>query len=459
MGISINLTNVSNLTDTTTAQGVMSGNNATITTAFTSALNTSGDTMQGVLDMNSNQIINLPAPLTNNSPARLQDLSTISSGGTVSNIPVGGSTNQVLTKNSNTNFDISWKSASLPVAGTGITVSSATVSITPTAVSSGSYGSASQVATFTVNSQGQLTAATNVSVVAPAGGLTGTTLAVTVSTSSLTSLSTITTGTWQGTAIATAYRTPVNLASTANGGVVGILSMANGGTNATSGAVIHANIQMFATAGTSIYSPTSGLLYAILECVGGGGGGGGAVATSGQIFGGGGGGGGAYTRTYASASTINATTYTVTVGVGGIGGTAGANNGTAGGISSIGSLISANGGSGGKFGSSGQLGIGGAGGSPSTTGTVLAGGGVGGSGIYWIAGTSGATVSFPSGNGGSSIFGGGATGLSSVSAANGMNGTNYGGGGSAGYSNSTSAGAAGGTGSPGIVIITEFLNV
>lgn len=53
-------------------------------------------------------------------------------------------------------------------AGTGITVGASSVGITNTAVTPASYGSATQVASFTVNQQGQLTAAANV----PIGGFT-----------------------------------------------------------------------------------------------------------------------------------------------------------------------------------------------------------------------------------------------------------------------------------------------
>ena len=58
------------------------------------------------------------------------------------------------------------------LAGTGLTLTGNTFSITNTAVTAAAYGSASQVATFTVNAQGQLTLAANASIAIAASQVT-----------------------------------------------------------------------------------------------------------------------------------------------------------------------------------------------------------------------------------------------------------------------------------------------
>lgn len=59
---------------------------------------------------------------------------------------------------------VQFSGAGTYTAGTGLTLTGGSFSITNTAVTAGSYGSASSVGTFTVNAQGQLTAAASTSI-------------------------------------------------------------------------------------------------------------------------------------------------------------------------------------------------------------------------------------------------------------------------------------------------------
>jgi hypothetical protein len=100
------------------------------------------------------------------------------------------------------------------------------------------------------------------------------------------------------------------------------------------------NMVFFTATGT--YTPSPGMVSAIVECVGGGGGGGGALGNG--THSGGGGGSGGYSRVLLSAAEVGGT-QAVQIGAGGAAGATG--NGSPGGVTSFGALCIANGGMGG----------------------------------------------------------------------------------------------------------------
>jgi hypothetical protein len=92
-------------------------------------------------------------------------------------------------------------------AGTGLTLAGTVFSITNTTVAASAYGSASAVPTFTVNAQGQLTAAANTSIAIDATQITSGTIntaRVSGSYTGITGVGTLTAGTWNATAIGAA---------------------------------------------------------------------------------------------------------------------------------------------------------------------------------------------------------------------------------------------------------------
>jgi len=234
--------------------------------------------------------------------------------------------------------------------------------------------------------------------------------------------------------------------------------------------------QVFTASGT--YTPTTGMVYCIIQVVGGGGGGGGCIATNtsaGTIpnpyaLGTPGGGSGYYRGTFAAA-TIGAS-QTVTIGAGGAGGTAGNHAGTAGGSTTVGSLITVAGGGAGS--GSGAAAIttifynptSGAGGVlPTSTGDFMIAGGAGYA--YCFENPSGVALGYDTAilvpfNGGQSWFSyGNSLGVNSANGGTpGQLGIAYGSGGMGSTNSKTiNTAYAGGAGIGGIVIITEYISV
>ena len=133
MGIPITLNNISNAQQITTAATAINNNNSTIITALNEVLSTNPQTSNSMntnLDMNSNQILNLPAPVAANSPARLVDVvSNPTLTLTIPPVGTSGATVPLLNGNNtwsgyNTLTELS--SPTTPASGYGVVYASAT---------------------------------------------------------------------------------------------------------------------------------------------------------------------------------------------------------------------------------------------------------------------------------------------------------------------------------------------
>jgi hypothetical protein len=228
-------------------------------------------------------------------------------------------------------------------------------------------------------------------------------------------------------------------------GSAGSVSSFNSATGAINTSVVE---QFFSATGT--YTPTAGMKYCVIRCLGGGGAGGGCAGGVGNAASGGGGGAGSLSEIVVPAATIGAS-KAVTIGAGGTVGTAGANAGNAGGDTSVGTICVGKGGSGGGGGNAGAA--------AGTTGA----GGIAGTGTIAGTGAAGApgfnatitTVAIAGAGGGSSIYGSGGAGRTTNGA--GSNASGFGAGGGAGLELNNTVNVAGGTGSPGMVYIIEFV--
>lgn len=393
----ITLTDLVNLQNETTAVNAINANSAAIETAFENTLSRDGtvpNTMSADLDMNSNQIINLPAPGTLDSPARLRDVVT---DATIASVPPIGTSGSVV----------------------GLLNTNNTHSGNNTFSGSNTFS--------TSNTLGGTTTVNNLT----ANGTT--TLGTT----------TISAATLSGTPFAPTAAVHTNTTQIANTGfvVAEILSRQ-----------LKVQSQVFTANGT--YTPTSGMIYCIIECVGGGGAGGGVAGSASNSGCGAGGGGGSYSRKICTAADIGAS-KTVTIGTGGTAGAAGANAGNAGSDTSVGSLCIGKGGSGGGGTTAASLaGVGGQGGVAGTGDTTTLGN-CGNSGFA----LAGQTFSLYGATGGGSYFGGASAGLNAAGSGTvaGTAGRNYGGGGSGAATSNSAANQSGGAGANGIAVITEYI--
>ena len=323
----------------------------------------------------------------------------------------------------------------------------------------GSFGSSTSIPSFTVNAKGLITAASGNTVIAPAGTLSGATLNSTVVNSSLTSVGTISSGAWQGTAIGTTYgglggnfSSSTGALSISSGTVTaGTLPISDGGTNATTVSGARTNLGIgsgssFIISGTTYTTPSSitSSTQFKFTLVGGGGGGGGSN-TANQT---GSGGGGAGVCIVYLTGLSPSTGYTIAIGSAGSGGISNTTPATAGTNTTLTvdatTYTASGGGAGSSTGSSNNGGTGGS----ATNGTIN------------ISGQNGdgnaATNNNPGGGGGSAGMGfgmGGAARNSNTTGA-GFNGTGYGAGGG-GASNA--GGQTGGAGTQGCILV-EYWN-
>jgi len=218
------------------------------------------------------------------------------------------------------------------------------------------------------------------------------------------------------------------------------------------------NVKVLTSSGT--YTPSSNLLWSVVECVGGGGGGSGSInCTSTQVSCGVGGGGGGYVKKTLTAAQLTGTLSFV-VGSGGTAGSPGGSGGYGGSSTftygTSPTTITGGGGGGTNNGiACAYVAVGNstAYGGTATGGDVNFAGGpsCAGSGTTYAAITCG-------GNGGNSGNGSGGSNASYTSSSQIGNTPNgFGGGGSGGATSQSNSGASGGAGAPGVVIITEYI--
>ncbi len=334
-----------------------------------------------------------------------------------------------------------------------------------------------------------LTVTAGTSVTLPTSGTLVNTGVTTLS--SLATVGTISSGTWNGTAVdvphggtgvssTTAYAVLCGgttstgaLQPVASVGSSGYVLTSNGASAlptfqaASSGGITSVVRQVFTSSGT--YVPTVGMVQAYVECIGGGSGGAGSISPAlSNVSVGGGGGAGGYAASMLSAADIGAS-QTVTIGAGGTSSSGGMGN--PGGNTTFGSLVTGAAGYYSSYGSGATSSVGFGrpppyGYSGTGTGTLVIPGGFGEAGIAMTL-VSGDGMGL-GGNGGKSFYGYTIQSNGVLSAPGSHDGTdandltaNWGSGGSGSVSvssaGSQAAAATGGAGEAGIVIVTEYV--
>lgn len=175
----ITLNNVATFQNDSSAVATTSANNAVIVAAMDNTLSrdgTSPNQMGASLDMNNHTIINLPDATSNQNPATLNQLNNaiITKGA----VPLAGTTGQVLTKNSNTDLDTKWATATVTIPNlTGVITSVGSATSTGSQTGTGSkfvMDTSPTIVTPTLNSPVLVTPALGTPASGVATNLTGT---------------------------------------------------------------------------------------------------------------------------------------------------------------------------------------------------------------------------------------------------------------------------------------------
>lgn len=121
----ITLTDLANLQNENTAINAINTNSAVITAAFDNTLSrdgTSPNQMGADIDMDSNTLLNLPAATVAGQPVTYEQLNAVAMGN--GNVPIGGTTGQILIKHSGSDYDTEWADDTAGLsAGTNIAIS------------------------------------------------------------------------------------------------------------------------------------------------------------------------------------------------------------------------------------------------------------------------------------------------------------------------------------------------